>query len=137
MPDTEIASGRYVMRRRVDAEPEVVEERVRVALVEAGFGVLTEIDVAATLRSKLGVDTPSYVILGACKPTYAHRALELEPELGALLPCNVVVRAHPDGGSEVIAIDPNVMLGLASAPELAEIAQVVAAELRATLERVG
>lgn len=119
----------YVLRARIDVAPEVAEDRIRRALADVGFGVLSEIDVAATLKAKLGEDIPAYRILGACKPTYAHRALTVEPEIGALLPCNVVVRAHPEGGSEIMAIDPNVMLGIAQAPELAALAGQVAGEL--------
>lgn len=124
----------YVLRSRIDVEPEVAEARVRAALEAGGFGVLTEIDVAATLAAKLGVDVPPYRILGACKPAYAHEALTLEPEIGALLPCNVVVRSHPDGGSELMAIDPNVMLGIATAPALRSVAEQVGRELAAVLE---
>ncbi len=127
----------YVMRVHLDDDLDAVEARVRDALQVVGFGVLTEIDVAATLKAKLGVDVAPYRILGACKPSYAHRALELEPEIGALLPCNVVVRAHPDGGTEVLAIDPNVMLGIAASPDLAALAGSVAEELRAALDAVS
>jgi len=80
------------VRLGVPFSPEVVE-RVRGALKEQGFGVLTEIDVQATLREKLGVETESYQILGACNPPLAHRALDIDREIGLLLPCNVVVRA--------------------------------------------
>lgn len=128
---------RYVLRLRIDVEPDEAEARVRAALQAAGFGVLTEIDVAATLAEKLGVEVAEYRILGACKPAYAHQALTLEPEIGALLPCNVVVRAHPDGGSELMAIDPNVMLGIASAPALRELAEQVGQELTAVLDAAG
>ncbi len=85
--------------------------RVRETLKEEGFGVLTEIDVQATLREKLGQDVAPYLILGACNPPYAHRALQLEPELGTLLPCNVVVYEH-DGVTHLSAIDPVAMLGI-------------------------
>ncbi len=87
--------------------------RVRETLKEEGFGVLTEIDVQATLREKLGQDVAPYLILGACNPPYAHRALQLEPELGTLLPCNVVVYEH-DGVTHLSAIDPVAMLGIVS-----------------------
>lgn len=128
---------RYVLRVRTTADIATAETEVRVALQEVGFGVLTEIDVAATLKAKLGEVVAPYRILGACKPTYAHQALLLEPELGALLPCNVVVREHPDGGSELIAIDPNVMLGIADAAELADVASQVAAELSTAIDRAA
>jgi uncharacterized protein (DUF302 family) len=103
--------------------------RVRDTLEEEGFGVLTEIDVQATLREKLGQDVAPYLILGACNPPYAHRALQLEPELGTLLPCNVVVYEH-DGATHLSAIDPVAMLGIVGKPEL----EPIAAEIQAKLE---
>ncbi|MEX0705446.1 MAG: DUF302 domain-containing protein [Nitriliruptoraceae bacterium] len=128
-----VNTDRYVTRVRCDVDVDTAEERVRAALAEVGFGVLTEIDVAATLKKKLDVDTPPYRILGACKPSYAHRALEIDPAIGGLLPCNVVVREHPEGGSELMAVDPVAMLGLAQVPELEEIAAQVADELTSAL----
>ena len=104
--------------------------RVREALAEEGFGVLSEIDVQATLRAKLGEEMPPYLILGACNPPYAHRALGLEPELGALLPCNVVVYER-DGETHVSAADPVAMLSIVGNPQLDEIAT----EIRARVER--
>lgn len=96
---------------------------MRDGLQDEGIGVLTEIDVQATLREKLDIDVAAYRILGACNPALAHRALEADAAIGSLLPCNVVVRARPDGGSEIIAADPNAMLGLADAPDVAPIAR--------------
>lgn len=81
------------------------EDRVRSALSEAGFGVLTEIDVQATMKKKLGEDMQGYRILGACNPKMAHQALQLEPRVGAMLPCNVILR-EIDSGVEISAIDP-------------------------------
>src|SRR6266496_2198756 len=103
--------------------------RVRETLKQEGFGVLTEIDVQATLREKLGQDVAPYLILGACNPPYAHRALQLEPELGTLLPCNVVVYEH-DGVTHLSAIDPVAMLGIVGKREL----EPIAAEIQAKLE---
>ncbi|MHB0868795.1 MAG: DUF302 domain-containing protein [Chloroflexota bacterium] len=106
-------------------------ERTKAALKEEGFGVLTEIDVKKTLKEKLGIDTGSYVILGACNPLLAHRAISSDPFVGLLLPCNVVV-FEEDGGTVVSAIDPISMLsGLQN-----EALESVAAEVRPKLERV-
>ncbi len=124
---------RYVLRQRIDVTPEEAEARVRAALADEGFGVLTEIDVQATLRAKLDVEVAPYRILGACKPPYAHQAIEIDPAIGGLLPCNVVVREHPEGGSELIAIDPNAMMALAEVPEMTRIATQVRDELERVL----
>jgi uncharacterized protein (DUF302 family) len=128
---------RYALRVRVDADPAAADEQVRTALADEGFGVLTEIDVQATLKAKLDEDMDAYTILGACAPPLAHRAIEADPAIGALLPCNVVVRAHPDGGSEVVAIDPQRMLGLADDPGLDELGTEVAARLERVLAAVA
>ena len=82
-----------------------IEERTRRSLAEAGFGVRTEIDVKATMKAKIDVDLQAYRILGACNPTMAHRAIELEPRIGAMLPCNVILR-EVENGIEVSSIDP-------------------------------
>lgn len=107
--------------------------RVTDALKAEGFGVLTEIDVQATLKKKLDVDFRPYRILGACNPTLAHRALTTAPEVGLLLPCNVAVSQAEDGVIEVSLIDPLVMLGVIAHPAL----QPIAAEARARLERAA
>jgi uncharacterized protein (DUF302 family) len=124
-----VETDRYVIRQRLDVGPEAAEERIRAALADEGFGVLTEIDVRETLRAKLDVEVAPYRILGACKPMYALRAIELDPAIGGLLPCNVVVRAHPEGGSELIAVDPEAMLSLSEVEELTTIAARVREEL--------
>lgn len=106
-------------------------EKTKEALKAEGFGVLCEIDVQATLKAKLGVDRTPYVILGACNPTLAHQALEAEPDLGLLLPCNVVV--YEDQGSIYVkAIEPGKMLSVVENPAL----DPVAKQVREKLERV-
>lgn len=106
--------------------------KVTAALQGEGFGVLTEIDVAGTLKKKLDADMPPFRILGACNPALAHRALAAEPEIGMLLPCNVVVRATEAGGVRVEFMDPQAILPLVDKPGIAELA----GEVRAKLERV-
>jgi uncharacterized protein (DUF302 family) len=109
--------------------------RARETLKEEGFGVLTEIDVQATLREKLGEETEPYLILGACNPPYAHRALALEPELGTLLPCNVVVYER-GGQTRVSAVDPAALLGTVGNPELTEVADEIRAKVARAVEKV-
>jgi uncharacterized protein (DUF302 family) len=121
----------YTMHVTVPASLDATDQQVRAALQEEGFGVLTEIDVESTLRDKLGVEVGGYRILGACNPQLAHRGLTADPDLGALLPCNVVLRAAGDDRTDVLAADPLAMLGLSSADGLAE----VAAEAREALDR--
>ena len=94
----------------VALNPEQAESRARQALTEQGFGVLTEIDVSATLKAQLGVDRPPLKILGACNPHFAHRALQIDPSVSLLLPCNVVIEAV-DGQSRIAAVDPRDLLG--------------------------
>jgi uncharacterized protein (DUF302 family) len=108
-------------------------EQIRAALKGQGFGVLTEIDVQSTLREKLGAEMEQYVILGACNPPLAHRALSADRAIGLLLPCNVVVREAGDG-TIVEALDPRAIAEVAGQPLLKDIAEDAAARLRAALD---
>ncbi len=129
MTDTTVT---YALSRTVDLSFEEADARVREELQNEGFGVLTEIDVKATLKEKLDVDFPKYVILGACNPPLAHQALQKEADIGLLLPCNVVVRELEDGRTMVEALDPVQQLSVADNPELPELAN----EVRHRMERV-
>ncbi|MEU9047722.1 MULTISPECIES: DUF302 domain-containing protein [unclassified Kitasatospora] len=111
-------------------------ERVRAALAEQGFGILTEIDVRATLRAKLGEEIEDYLILGACNPPLAHRALGVDRRIGLLLPCNVVVRSA-DGHTVVEAMDPQLMVRVAEQPALQAVADEAASRLRAALDALA
>jgi uncharacterized protein (DUF302 family) len=122
----------YSLHVQLDLPYEQAVEKVTGALKEEGFGVLTKIDVKATLEKKLDTNFRKYVILGACNPPLAHRALSTELEIGLLLPCNIIVYEE-DGGSVVSIVDPISMLGVVESPEL----EPVASEARTRLERVA
>ena len=124
----------YTMTVTLDRPYDETVMAVREALTAQGFGVLTEIDVRATMKAKLDVDVPAQVILGACRPELAHRALSATPSLGALLPCNVVVRTNPDGRTVVEAIDPDAMARLEESPVIREVAADARTRLHAALE---
>ncbi len=125
-------NSRYGFGKALDLKFDAALERVTQELQKEGFGVLTEIDVAATMKKKLGQDMRPYRILGACNPPLAHRALAAEPSIGLLLPCNVVVREDETGKVLVEFMDPNAVLDLVQKPEISELA----AEVRQRLERV-
>jgi uncharacterized protein (DUF302 family) len=120
----------YGLRVVLEAGLEETEARTRSALAAEGFGILTEIDVKATLKQKIDVDRPGYKILGACNPSLANRALNADEEIGLLLPCNVVVYEH-ESGTVVEALDPGIMSSITDAPQMVEIA----AEAREKLAR--
>ncbi len=122
----------YYLAKTVTQDFDAVIQRVTVALKQEGFGVLTDIDVRATLKAKIGADMPSYRILGACNPTFAHQALQLENKLGVLLPCNVIVREQGPGQVEVAAVDPVASMGRVGNTRLTSVAD----EVRARLQRV-
>lgn len=122
----------------VDLPFEEAVRRTTEALATEGFGVLAEIDVGAALRHKLGIEFPQYTILGACNPALAHRALGAEPDIGLLLPCNVVVYATDVPGRCVVAaLDPVAVLSLSGNPALADLADDVAARLRRAMQVVA
>ena len=129
--------SRYTFSGTVPAPMSTVRARVEAALRDEGFGILTEIDVAATLKAKLGVDRAPYVILGACNPRLADRALAVDPSIGALLPCNVVLR-QPDWAPETVIeiMDPIAALSIAGSTEVASIAFEAAERLGRVLEAI-
>lgn len=128
----EATEMRYGAKRTLDLPLEEAERRVREELEKEGFGILTEIDVKATLKKKIDVDFRPYRILGACNPGMAYRALSQETEIGLLLPCNVVVYAGDEEGTSVVAIlNPEVQLGVTGRDDL----QPVAREVREAMER--
>lgn len=113
-----------------------IVERTRAALSDQGFGVLTEIDVKATLKKKLGTDVDNYVILGACNPTMAHKAMQIEPRIGAMLPCNVIVRSTGEGMVEVSAIDPLASMQAIDNAELKSVAGQVKDMLKTVVANI-
>lgn len=127
----------YYIAKTVSGPFDAVVADVTASLKTQGFGVLTDIDVQATLKSKLGVDTPKYRILGACNPRFAHEALKIEERLGVLLPCNVIVRETTDRRVEVASIDPVSAMERTDNPALRTTAEEVRRLLAEAIAQVG
>ncbi len=118
----------FTFSTAVEGDFDAVIDKVSAALKAEGFGVLTDIDVAATFKAKLGIDRPAYRILGACNPKLANQAIAADPEIGALLPCNVVVR-QDEGEVRVSFMDPAPVLGMVDHPDIASLANGVREKL--------
>jgi uncharacterized protein (DUF302 family) len=126
----------YIETKLHDINFEDAIEKVTAALKKEGFGVLTEIDLKATLKKKLDVDFYNYKILGACNPPYAHKALLAENKIGTMLPCNVIVQERNPGEIEVSAVDPIASMQAIENPELGQLAQEIRDKLKAIIDAV-
>ncbi len=126
----------YYFSKTVDLAFDDATQKVMEELKKEGFGVLTEIDVKATLKKKLNVDFRNYKILGACHPTFAYQALQSERMIGTMLPCNVIVQEAGEGKTEVAAIDPIASMQAVQNPNLEDLAQKVRSKLKAIIDRV-
>ena len=124
----------YGMSVSVNAPMDEVLDRARTALADQGFGILTEIDVATTMKAKLDVDVPPQIILGACNAPLARQGLQVEPDLGLLLPCNVVVRQDDAGRTLVSALNPEIMVSVPGNPKLEAVADEAKTRLQAALD---
>lgn len=133
----EVVEEKYYFKTNVDLPYEEAVQKVREVLAGEGFGVLTEIDVKATLRKKLDVDFRPYVILGACNPPLAYKTLQAEEQIGLMLPCNVVVQEAPDGGSIVAALNPLVAMQSVGNPELEPTAREVTEKIHRAVEALA
>jgi uncharacterized protein (DUF302 family) len=123
----------YYFSKTLNVPFDEAVERVIQELKKEGFGILTDIDVKATLKKKLNVDFKKYRILGACNPPFAYRALQAEDKIGTMLPCNVIIQEHTEGTVEVSAIDPVASMQAIHNPELHDIAQEIQAKLEAVI----
>lgn len=126
----------YCFSKRVDMSYGEAVAKVTEELRKEGFGVLTEIDVRATLKKKLDVDFRDYVILGACNPPFAYEALKAEERIGLMLPCNVIVQVTPDGATEVAAIDPVASMAAVGNPDLEPLGLEVREKMKRIVEAV-
>lgn len=129
-------SGAYFFSTIVDEPIDDAVIKVTALLAEEGFGVLTDIDIAATLKKKLDVDFHPYRILGACNPHFAHEALKIEDKVGTMLPCNVILQEIEDGRTEVAAVDPEASMRAVEKPELKPIAEEVGRRLQRVISRL-
>ncbi|CAB3684288.1 DUF302 domain-containing protein [Trinickia soli] len=129
-------SKSYGFGKTVTCSFDEATERVKRALADEGFGILSDIDVAETLKKKLGETMPAYRIFGACNPALAHRALQAEPEIGLLLPCNIVTREDAAGVVHIDVIEPTVMFELVENPDLAKLATEVSERLKRALNAI-
>lgn len=123
----------YYFAKTIDTSFPDAVTRAKTALSSQGFGILSEIDVAATLKAKIGADMRPYLILGACNPHFAHRALLAEPKIGTMLPCNVIIREETPGRIEIAAVDPVASMQAIDNPALAETARAVRDMLRTVI----
>lgn len=126
----------YTLTVTTELDPAAADARVRETLQAEGFGILSEIDVQAKLSEKLGEDIGPYTILGACNPPLAKQAIDADTDIGALLPCNVVVRANPSGGTDIVAADPEAMLSISDA-DLHDLACDAKERIQRALDAVG
>lgn len=126
----------YYFSKKLHVTFEKAMSRVIEELRLEGFGILTEIDVTETLKRKLNVDFPNYTILGACNPPFAYRALQAEPKIGTMLPCNVIVQEMPDGAIEVSAVDPLASMQAIQNSELQTIAEEIQLKLKKVIEQL-
>lgn len=124
----------YYFSKKLSVPFDQVIDQVTEALKRQGFGILTEIDVKATLKKKLDVDFRNYRILGACNPPFAYQALQAEDKIGVMLPCNVIVQEMKSGGIEVAAVDPVASMKAIENPELTGVADQVQAKLRSVID---
>ncbi len=127
----------YGFHATLDVPFDQAVDRVMAALKQEGFGVLSDIDVRSAMKEKLGLDMPAYRILGACNPPLAHKALQADPDVGLLLPCNVVVRQEGEGHVTVAFVDPMVMMEMVKQPEVQRVAEDAAQRLHRVCEGLG
>ncbi len=127
----------YSFSTRLTGNLDEIEQKLIGALKDEGFGILTEIDVQATLKKKLGLEKRPYKILGACNPPFANQAIDAEPDIGLLLPCNVVIRGEEDGTITVAFMDPEAVLNLVDRDDIAELAKEVRSRLLRVRQAMG